>query len=238
MQKKPTLTVASYNVHGFVGSDGAHDTQRIAGVVDSLNAEVVALQEVEITQGESPSALEQLCPTNRWKAIHGPTFVKEKGPYGNALLTQLPVLSVDKLDISEPGREPRGVLSAVLEYHGIPFRVLATHLGLKPAERRAQCKKILGWLAEQPDLEHEMAVTVLLGDLNEWMLWGRPLRWLKRFFGHAPAVPTFPSRFPIFALDRTWVTPREQLVSTRAIKSPLARVASEHLPLISEIRCP
>ena len=75
------------------------------------------------------------------------------------------------------------------------------------------------------------AATVLLGDLNEWFLWGRPLRWLHARFGHAPAPPSFPARRPLLALDRIWVEPRPILRELRAHASPLARVASDHVPL-------
>jgi endonuclease/exonuclease/phosphatase family metal-dependent hydrolase len=67
--------------------------------------------------------------------------------------------------------------------------------------------------------------------LNEWFLWGRPLRWLRKIFGKTPARPTFPAWFPIFALDRIWVHPVSALISLDVHKSPLARIASDHLPV-------
>ena len=46
-----TLTAASYNIHQAVGSDGRRDPGRIARVIDSLDADLVALQEVDSTPG-------------------------------------------------------------------------------------------------------------------------------------------------------------------------------------------
>jgi endonuclease/exonuclease/phosphatase family metal-dependent hydrolase len=76
---------------------------------------------------------------------------------------------------------------------------------------------------------------VLLGDLNEWFLWGRPLRRLHRYFKQTPHVATFPSGLPFLALDRVWTHPRSLLKRIGVHRTPLARVASDHLPLIAEV---
>jgi len=72
---------------------------------------------------------------------------------------------------------------------------------------------------------------VLLGDLNEWFLWGRPLRWLRRHFGRTPAPATYPARWPLFALDRIWVEPARLLERIEVLSAAPARAASDHLPL-------
>jgi endonuclease/exonuclease/phosphatase family metal-dependent hydrolase len=74
---------------------------------------------------------------------------------------------------------------------------------------------------------------VLIGDLNEWFLWGRPL--LQVFFEETPAPATFPSGFPLFALDRAWAKPRRRLRQLLVHSSPLARRASDHLPLVASV---
>jgi endonuclease/exonuclease/phosphatase family metal-dependent hydrolase len=78
--------------------------------------------------------------------------------------------------------------------------------------------------------------SVLMGDLNEWYLWGRPLHWLKKWFGIIPEPATFPACFPIFALDRIWVHPLKDLLTIQIHDTPLARRASDHLPLKATIR--
>ena len=65
---------------------------------------------------------------------------------------------------------------------------------------------------------------------------GRPLRWLHRRFGKSAALRTYPATFPLFALDRVWVQPPEVLSSVRAVTTPLIRVASDHLPVVGELR--
>src|SRR2546425_801441 len=113
---------------------------------------------------------------------------------------------------------------------GSPLRVLATPLGLRPAERREQVQRLLRALEAE-----KRVTTVLMGDLNEWFLWGRPLRWLHVHFKRTPSPPTFPARFPIFALDRIWVEPRRLLRRLMVHASPQARIASDHLPVLAQV---
>jgi endonuclease/exonuclease/phosphatase family metal-dependent hydrolase len=51
-------------------------------------------------------------------------------------------------------------------------------------------------------------------------------------------VATFPSRLPVLALDRVWASPRAHLVSVSSHRSALARVASDHLPLMARFEVP
>ena len=83
---------------------------------------------------------------------------------------------------------------------------------------------------------HELRLPdVLMGDINEWFLWGRPLRWLHRRFGYSPAPATFPVCLPMFALDRIWIRPQERMHRVAAHVSLAARMASDHLPLLALI---
>jgi endonuclease/exonuclease/phosphatase family metal-dependent hydrolase len=75
-----------------------------------------------------------------------------------------------------------------------------------------------------------------MGDLNEWFIYGRPARWLYRHFGHPRGSATFPARFPLFSLDRIFVSPPGLLLSVEVVRSPLAQVASDHLPLLARLR--
>lgn len=220
------LTVATYNVHRCIGSDGRRDAERVLGVLRELDADVIALQELEWQPVAALDLLADFARKLGCEGFAGPTLLKPDGHYGNAVLTRLPVRAAHRVDLSVPGREPRGALDLTLAAPHGALRVIATHLGLAPAERRHQIRRILGLIApvrQEP--------VVLMGDLNEWFLWGRPLRWLRAHFGRAPAPATFPARRPVFALDRIWVEPR-QLRSSLAVHSTgLARSASDHLPL-------
>jgi endonuclease/exonuclease/phosphatase family metal-dependent hydrolase len=190
------------------------------------------LQEVETLYNE-PGLLDYLCEGSAWQHFHGPTLEREDGEYGNAILTSLPVRSIRRIDISQDRREPRGALHVMMSHRGQSFDLLATHLGLTPGERRAQIKLLLGEMHNAAGRSNDSAFTILMGDLNEWFLWGRPIRLLHGHFKPSPAPATFPARFPLFALDRIWVEPRETLVSVETLDNPLTRMASDHLPLVA-----
>ncbi len=219
------IVVATYNVHRCIGLDGRHDAGRTRAVLREINADVVALQEIEWRAQDALHTLNQLSRDTGYEFIAGPTLLRGDGHFGNALLTRLALRRVSRADLSVPGREARGVIDAVLETGGSPLRVLATHLGLRAGERRAQMRRLLSLL-------EGTVPTVLMGDLNEWFLWGRSLRWLRGHFGTSPAPATFPSRRPVFALDRIWAEPRGILQDIRVHHSALARIASDHLPLV------
>lgn len=219
------VVVATYNVHRCIGRDGRHDPGRTQAVLRELDADVVALQELEWRAEAALQVLGELAHLTGYKAVAGPTLLRGDGHYGNALLTRLPLRQVHRLDLSVPDREARGAIDAVLETQCGPLRVLATHLGLRAGERRAQTQRLLS------ELDGWRMPTVLMGDLNEWFLWGRPLRRLRAHFGKTPAPTTFPARWPVFALDRIWVKPTGMLRDIRAHFSALSRAASDHLPL-------
>jgi endonuclease/exonuclease/phosphatase family metal-dependent hydrolase len=223
------IRIASYNTHGGVGRDRHFVPKRIAEVLRELDADIIALQEVE-SRATGFDMLGYLAKETGFEAIAGPTLLRNGADYGNGLLTRFKVLSVQRLNLCVERCEPRGALDVELDCGGTPMRVLATHLGLRPAERREQIQRLLRALESDRPLP-----TILMGDINEWFLWGRPLRWMHRHFEETPSPPTFPARLPVFALDRVWVKPRALLREMHVHSSPLAKIASDHLPLVAEL---
>lgn len=150
--------------------------------------------------------------------------------YGNALLPRLDIEELHREDISINGREPRGAICIKTRLANTSIQVIATHLGLLPSERRAQVKQLLKVLEQNP-----ADVSVLMGDLNEWYLWSRPLRWLHNHFSKTIAPATFPSRYPVLALDRIWVEPQSCLKSITSYNNATTKKASDHLPLKAKL---
>lgn len=226
-----TVRLASYNVHRAKGRDGRTDPERILGVLREIDADVYALQEVEAHDGGS-DMLGWLAKRIGSTAIAGTTLLRQDGHYGNGLLARCHcVVRTELVDLSWRAREPRGAISADLDFgEGRVLKVVATHLGLRPAERREQVERLL-----QLFTWHEQERAVLMGDLNEWFLWGRPLKKLHKYFDATPAVATFPSGRPVLALDRIWTHPGSILQDLKCHVSPLARIASDHLPLVARI---
>ncbi|MGE5339187.1 MAG: endonuclease/exonuclease/phosphatase family protein [Gemmatimonadota bacterium] len=226
----PIARIATYNIHECIGRDRRVDPHRTAAVLAELHADVIALQELRSPYG-ALRTLEFLAERTGMYAVEGPTMQKAGASYGNALLSRTQPVEVRGIDLSVAGREPRGALDVQLAIAGRSLRVVATHLGLRPAERRRQVRRLLDRVG--PDLGMPL---VLTGDLNEWFLWGRPLRWLHAVFQETPSPATFPSGRPVFALDRLWVRPRALLKAVDVHHSAAARVASDHLPLVATLR--
>jgi endonuclease/exonuclease/phosphatase family metal-dependent hydrolase len=212
------LRIASYNVHGCVGTDRADDAGRVAEVIDELGCDTIGLQEAHRVQA--------LAQRTGMSLVEGVPHMWHDRHVGNALLTRREVLAVRHHNYGGAG-EPRSALDVELELAGDKVRVIVTHLGLRPAERRFQVQQLLTLIKNTP-LEERV---VVLGDINEWLPLGRPLRWLHALLGHSPAERSFPSRWPLFALDRVWVRPRAALLAFGVHRSPLAAVASDHLPV-------
>lgn len=212
------LCLVSWNVHGWIGRDGARRPDHGVEAIRSFDADVVALQEVAGRDWEAAAR------AAGYDALFGSTVGEG---YGNAILSRIPVAAVRRLDLSVPGREPRGALDLVLEAAGGPLRVVATHLGLRASERRRQAAQ----LARHVEAGERDLPLILLGDLNDWTPWGSQLRPIARAIGPLSRVATFPSRRPVLPLDRAACRVPGRIASVRAIQDPSVRGASDHLPL-------
>jgi endonuclease/exonuclease/phosphatase family metal-dependent hydrolase len=223
------LVVATYNVHGWVGNDGRRDPERAGEALAELGADVIALQEVRCGRA-GPGILERIAELLKMESLRGLVHEWREEAHGNALLSRLPIAGAERLELTVRGREPRGAIDATLDTGAEPLRVLATHLGIGPRERRLQVRRLVAHLAP-PDA----GPLVVLGDMNEWVRGAGALLPLHRRLGRTPGPRTFPAPFPLFSLDRIWVTPRWRLRRLWVHRSALARAASDHLPLVGEL---
>jgi endonuclease/exonuclease/phosphatase family metal-dependent hydrolase len=114
-----------------------------------------------------------------------------------------------------------------LELKGALLRIIAAHFGLLRRSRSQQATALI------EATRSVLRPTLLLGDLNEWRVKKRSsLLELLPHFGPLHAVlPSFPSRFPVLALDRILSRPPDLISSIEVHQTPLARTASDHLPL-------
>lgn len=224
------LRVATWNMHAGVGLDGRFAPERIARVLAELDADIVALQEFGSRRAYDMLArLEQAAGA---RGIAMRTFSKLGCDFGNVVLSRLPVLASACIDLACDRREPRNAVDLLVDARPAgTLRVVATHLGLGRGERQSQLARLEALLGDAG-----RAPTVLLGDFNEW----RP-RALARFetaFGRSRAPATFPSPFPLAALDRILVAPAASLVALDVHRSRTARIASDHLPLVATLEWP
>ena len=226
------LIIVSYNVHKCVGMDGRFAPERVARVIEELNADIIGLQEIDSShfRCKQSDQVEYLAGATGYRAIMGPTISRHDSHYGNALLTNHSILDVRHIDLSIPRREPRGAIDVELGINGALVRVIVTHLGLSLLERPHQFRHLHSLL--DGDSHH---LEILLGDFNEWYPRSRTLKSMHDHFGKPPAPVSFPSFLPLLSLDRIWVKPKKVLVDVRAHNTPLARVASDHLPVVATI---
>lgn len=227
------LRVASYNVHKCVGTDKRFDPGRIGAVIRELDADVLALQEADRRFGRRDGLLDMASLEGETGLRLMPLAMAAQGHgwHGNALLARNARL-IDARRMRLPGGEPRGAVMVEMELPAGRLRVIGAHLGLLRRHRAQQVVALLEYLAEADEMP-----TLLLGDFNEWRPGVRSsLRPLEREFGQLDGgPPTFPSRLPVFGLDRILCRPQGVLSHLAAHASPLARIASDHLPLTARL---
>ncbi len=234
----------TYNVHRCVGVDRRLDIDRIVAVIAEHEPDIVCLQELDVGRART-DFVDQACSIADKLAMtfhFHPAMRVEAELYGDAILTHRPERLVRSGGLPSvrgiPGLEPRGALWAVVDIDGVPVNILNTHLGLVPREQRLQSEALAGphWLGH-PDCA---GPTILTGDFNATSL-TRPYQVLarclpdaQRTLGLKPSIKTFPSSFPAIRIDHCFVSPDITVRSMLAPFSPLARMASDHLPLVMD----
>src|SRR5881394_2085843 len=91
------LRVASYNLHGCVGTDGRRDAARVAEVIRELGCDTVGLQEAY--------GVDEISRILKMQIVAGPDHRWHDSHVGNALLTRRKVLAVRHHEFGLPGRE-------------------------------------------------------------------------------------------------------------------------------------
>jgi endonuclease/exonuclease/phosphatase family metal-dependent hydrolase len=76
---------------------------------------------------------------------------------------------------------------------------------------------------------------LLMGDLNEWRGRAGAIRSLDRRLGRSAGARTFPSWMPMLSLDRIYADGPAVLSDVCVYRSPLTRLASDHLPLVGRL---
>ena len=222
------ITVASYNIHKCQGLDGRVDLGRIAGVVEELDADLVGIQEIFRPQAE---ALARRLGVDMHMGV---TLERAEGPYGNVVLTRFPAHVARPFDLTRYEREPRGGLRVDVELPDHLLHIFNVHFGLRVRERAAQVEMLV---REHVLLEALKGSRVVVGDLNEWFP-GAVGRTLRRELAGPRIRRTHPAPLPLFPLDRIYWDRSLHGEGFRVHRSRLARVASDHLPVVARLRLP
>ena len=243
------LRLMTYNVHGCVGVDRKLDVGRVAAVIGHSRPDIVALQELDVGRARSGrmDQAHEIAARVGMRFHFNSAFRVEEEQYGDAILTALPhrlVRSGPLPTLPRTRLEQRGALWVAVQLGGgVELQVINTHLGLVPLEQRGQVRALLGadWTGH-PDWR---GPAVLMGDLNATSRYAvyRALAARFRDVQRGPAgerlarrpARTFPSRLPVLRLDHMFLSGRIEVVRVGAVATPLARLASDHLPLVGDL---
>jgi endonuclease/exonuclease/phosphatase family metal-dependent hydrolase len=235
------LKVLTYNVHSCRGTDRKLDIARIAAVIGACNADIIALQELDVGRRRTGGfdQAHEIAALLEMQAHFHPALHVEEEKYGDAVLTALPSRLI-KADALPSIGEPRGALWLEIIVDGTPVHVFNTHLGLRRGERLTQIKTLLGpdWLGHDRcrDLPR-----ILMGDFNT-VPSARGYKTIAANMRDAGVSadgrrrPTFPARFPLLRLDHIFISRELAPIDTAIDTSRLARLASDHLPLSATLK--
>jgi endonuclease/exonuclease/phosphatase family metal-dependent hydrolase len=225
------LRLASYNIRKAVGLDWRRDPSRTLRVIRALDADVVALQEADKRLGLRPAAVppEAIARETELRAVplgHSPVSL---GWHGNAVLVRKSLEVSGATCLELPGIEPRGCVIVRLVAELGELTLVAVHLGLRRRCRRLQFARILRALG-RAGAER----SVILGDFNEWSPDRGVEPLLPRFRVVSPGN-SFHASQPVAPLDRFALGARVRLIDSGVEAGPIARRASDHLPVWTEV---
>lgn len=226
------IRLASYNVHKCVGMDRLRRPERIVAVLRSLDADVIALQEVDLRLGSRPAALPAALIAEGTDLAPLPFALgpQSLGWHGQTILVRRGLTASAIRRLVLPGLEPRGAILAEIETDAGPIRVIGAHLGLIRRYRLMQFAAIRAALSHRAPMP-----TAILGDFNDWSQRGSGVALGPDFRMHAPG-PSFPAARPIGALDRIAIGTGLHLHDAGIHAAAPAAIASDHLPIWAEVR--
>jgi endonuclease/exonuclease/phosphatase family metal-dependent hydrolase len=162
-----------------------------------------------------------------------------RGHYGNAILSRFPLTDIQHVDLSIPLKKRRRALVAhcklKLGGHQRTMLLVNLHLGLAGFERRIQLNKVL----QSEIVEHSRrhTPTIIGGDYNDvWETLGKRIMAPAGFEPSGHRIRTFPAAIPARALDHIYYRGDLTLDHAFACRSKVAKVASDHLPLVADFQ--
>jgi endonuclease/exonuclease/phosphatase family metal-dependent hydrolase len=226
----PTLRLATYNIH--YGYDGPWHLSlaRQAETLAALQADVIALQEVDTGRITSFNIDDALWLGQRldMHVVYLPTV---EHLTGIALLSRYPVTEAG-MTLLPSQEEQTGLIHARLQVGDQTLDVFATWLGLSETERTHQVSAALAWLAARSP----SGPACLGGDLNSLPDSPTYRRLVEAGFGDPfrelglGDVPTDPASAPDERIDYVWL--RELTPLAAGVSASLA---SDHRPLWVEV---
>src|SRR5262249_19306254 len=140
-------------------------------------------------------------------------------------------------DISWKTCEPRRVQRVDVAVNGQTLHVYNVHMGTALLERRHQAQRLASIVLDR----HVNGPKLVVGDFNEWMrglatdLLSEKLNSVD-LRNYLRRRRTYPGLFPILHLDHIYYTGRLEITHVELPRTRQSLVASDHLPLVAELR--
>ena len=231
------LRIATYNVHRCRGLDGRTRPDRIAAALSATDADIIALQEVVGAGPRGGGHAEEIGAALGMGWIMSPARLLRGQQFGNAVLSRFPITHHAGHDLSWKTCEPRRMQRVDIAIGGSTLHVYNVHLGTAILERRYQAERLATIVSDR----HVSGPKIVLGDFNEWMK-GLTTTLLNaklnsvRLEDFLPRRRTYPGLFPILHLDHIYYEGPIEVVGVELPRTRLTLVASDHLPLVADVR--
>jgi endonuclease/exonuclease/phosphatase family metal-dependent hydrolase len=232
-----TIRVATYNIHRSRGMDGRTRPDRIAQVLASLDADVLALQEVIGAGATGGGHAEALGAALGMGWVMAPARHLRGALFGNMVLSRFPVRHHTQHDLSWKTCEPRCCQRVDLDIDGCVLHLYNVHLGTAYLERRHQAQRLATLVTDR----RVAGPKVVLGDFNEWMRGLATTLLSERLNAvdlraYLRRRRTYPGLFPILHLDHIYYEGSVEVVGIELPRTRSTLLASDHLPLIAELK--
>ena len=231
------VRVATYNIHRCRGLDGRTRPDRIAEVLQSIDADVIALQEVvgagPLHDGHAQAIGAKL--GMGW--VMASARLLRRHAFGNVVLSHLPIIHHVRYDLSWKTCEPRCCQRVDVDLGGRLLHVYNVHFGTAILERRVQAERLAGIASDR----RVTGPKVVLGDFNEWTrgpasaLLGRRLRGVD-LAAHLKRRWTYPGVLPMVHLDHIYYAGTVEVQRVEVVRTRRSLIASDHVPLVAELR--
>ena len=134
------VKVASYNIRKSIGTDRRRQPDRIMKILSEVDADIVALQEVDRRFGERATTLspDLIVDHTNYMPVRFGIREQSLGWHGNVLLVKKGIEVRNPQRIELPSFEPRGAVAADVVIGGVTLRVVGMHLGLLGNSRMKQ----------------------------------------------------------------------------------------------------